>query len=399
MAFALSSSSFIIFLNTPTQDMFAIYTKRDLLLLVTEMSMAQTQKVLVVDDDRTWQVFLFAALQDSFVLKSAYDGEQGLQIAREVIPDCILLDINMPGRNGYEICKELKSDPITNNIPVIFLSSKTSLQEKIQGFEMGAEDYLVKSAEADLLKAKISRAIQQYHEKQAMDEKVSAAQTAAFEALSGSADLGRCLRFVERTYSMSSFETLAAGLFQTMGEFGLRSSLMFITSSGPIFFSQGSQDISPLEKEMFLASHKQGRFCDYGYRTFCNFKLVSMLIKNMPLDQPERYGRIKDTIPWVLGATDGKVRALNEQNALISEIESTQMTTENLKYQFSTAVLNLEKTQPELAKSMEVVYESIEKIKAQHKVIADKARAVASDGDNKTELGENEIFSSDVDLF
>lgn len=361
--------------------------------------MAQAQKVLVVDDDRTWQVFLFAALQDTFVLKSAYDGEQGLQIAKESMPDCILLDINMPGRNGYEICKELKSDPITNSIPVIFLSSKTSLQEKIQGFEMGAEDYLVKSAEADLLKAKIVRAIQQYHEKKVMDEKVNAAQTAAFEALSGSADLGRCLRYVERTYSMSSFETLAAGLFQTMGEFGLRSSLMFITSDGPIFFSQGSQDMSPLEKEMFLASHKQGRFCDYGYRTFCNFNLVSMLIKNMPLDQPERYGRIKDTIPWVLGATDGKVRALNEQNALISEIESVQMSTENLRHQFSMAVLNLEKIQPDSTKSMEVIYESIEKIKAQHKIIADKAKSVASDGDNKTELGSNEIFSSDVDLF
>ncbi len=361
--------------------------------------MAQSQKVLVVDDDRTWQVFLFAALQDSFVLKSAYDGAQGLQIAKEVLPDCILLDINMPGRNGYEVCKELKADPATNNIPIIFLSSKSSLQEKIHGFEMGAEDYLVKSAEADLLKAKISRAIEQYHEKRDMDAKVNAAQSAAFEALSGSADLGRCLRYVERTYSMGSFEILAAGLFQTMGEFGLRASLMFITPSGPIFFSQGSQDISPLEKEMFLASHKQGRFCDYGYRTFCNFKLASMLIKNMPLDQPERYGRIKDTVPWLLGATDGKVRTLNEQQSLVAEIEATQMATENLRYQFSTALLAIERTSSELAKPMEVVYESLEKIKEHHKNIAHKASLVASGGENQNELGANEIFSSDVDLF
>lgn len=360
--------------------------------------MIQSQKVLLVDDDRTWQVFMFAALQDNFVLKSAYDGLQALELARETQPDCILLDINLPSLDGYSVCKQLKSDPQTTHIPIIFLSSKTSLQEKIRGFEMGAEDYLVKSAEADLLKAKISRAIQQYYEKRIMDEKLSVAETAAFEALSGSADLGRCLRYAERTYSMDSFETLAAGLFHTMGEFGLRTSLMFITPTGPIFFSQGSQDISPLEKEMFLASHKQGRFCDYGYRTFCNFKLASMLIKNMPLEEPERYGRIKDTVPWILGPTDGKVRTLNEQQALLTEIEATQMTTENLRYQFSTALLSIERTHPELVKSLEVVYESIEKIKEHHKNIAQKAK-IGQDAENQNELGVNEIFSSDVDFF
>lgn len=361
--------------------------------------MSQLQQVLLVDDDRTWQVFLFAALQDSFQLKSAYTGEQGLALASEYLPDCILLDITLPDRDGYDVCRELKADPKTSSIPIIFLSSKSSLQEKIRGFEMGAEDYLVKSAEADLLKAKITRTVQQYHEKRAMDEKINAAQLAAFEALSSSADLGRCLRYVERTYSMSSFETLAAGLFQTMGEFGLRSSLMFITPSGPIFFSQGSQDISPLEKEMFLASHKQGRFCDYGYRTFCNFKLVSILIKNMPLDQPERYGRIKDTVPWLLGATDGKVRTLNEQQSLFAEIEATQMTTENLNFQFSTALLSLERSYPEYAKPFEAVYQSIEKVKLHQKNIAQKARLIASEENNQNELGSNEIFSSDVDFF
>ena len=358
----------------------------------------QAQKVLLVDDDRTWQVFLFAALQNDFLLKSAYEGSQVLDLAREQQPDCILLDVNLPGLDGYDVCKRLKADPITASIPVIFLSSKTSLQEKIRGFELGAEDYLVKSLEADLLKAKISRTIQQYQDKRTLDERVQEAQTVAFEALSSSADLGRCLRFVERTYSMNSFESLAAGLFQTMSEFGLRTSLMFITPQGPLFFSQGSQDISPLEKEMFLASYKEGRFCDYGYRTFCNFKLASMLIKNMPLEEPERYGRIKDTVPLVLGATEGKVRDLNDQQSLLGEIETLQMTTENLKYQLSTAVLSIERGHPELAKGFEPVYESIEKLRELQKAIALKAKP-GGDENNQNELGSNEIFSSDVDFF
>src|SRR5690606_30137314 len=110
-------------------------------------------------------------------------------------------------------------------------------------------------------------------------------------------------------------------------------------------------------------------------------------------------GRIKDTVPWLLGATDGKVRTLNEQQSLFAEIESTQMATENLRYQFSTALLAIERSNPELSKPMGIVYESLEKIKEHHKNIAQKARLVASGGDNQNELGANEIFSSDVDLF
>lgn len=280
--------------------------------------MAERRSVLIIDDDRSWQAFLSVALRDKYNVIAAFDGSSGLKLAEEWLPDTILLDIEMPIKNGYEVCSELKANPKLSDIPIIFVSFKVNLEEKIAGFKLGADDYIVKPCEAELLSIKIDRSSGLYREKKALDEIASGAQVLAFEAMNNSADLGRALRFAERTYLWSSLDKLADDLFQTMAEFGLETSVMFITPAGPKFYAQNNYELSPLEKDMFVAIHQQERFVDFGCRTFCNFTLVSLLIKNMPLSAPERYGRIKDTVPWILGVMDSKVAALDFQNALVS---------------------------------------------------------------------------------
>lgn len=293
--------------------------------------MTELIKVLIVDDDKTWQAFLKAALQEKYDVKVATDGSTGEALALEWQPDAILLDIEMPRKNGYEVCQSLKADSATRDIPIIFLSAKTSLQEKIAGFELGADDYLIKPCEAELLQAKVLRSATLYREKRMLDAKASDAQILAFEAMTSSADMGRSLRFAERTHAMTSFDKLAEGLFQTMAEFGLDTSVMFMTNDGPQFFAHNQFDMSPLEQDMFTAVHQEGRFCDFGRRTFCNFKLISVLVKNMPLEDPERYGRIKDVLPWILGPADGKVGALNLHSTLAKQHEQVALTIELLR--------------------------------------------------------------------
>lgn len=293
--------------------------------------MTELIKVLIVDDDKTWQAFLKAALQDKYDVRGASDGQAAEALALEWQPDAILLDIEMPHKNGYQVCQTLKTEARTRDIPVIFLSAKTSLQEKIAGFELGADDYLIKPCEAELLQAKVLRSATLYREKRVLDAKANDAQILAFEAMTSSADMGRSLRFAERTHAMTSYEKLAEGLFQTMAEFGLDASVMFMTNEGPRFFAHNQFDMSPLEQDMFTAVHQEGRFCDFGRRTFCNFKLISVLVKNMPLENPERYGRIKDVLPWILGPADGKVGALNLHSTLAKQHEQVALTIDLLR--------------------------------------------------------------------
>lgn len=359
--------------------------------------MAGLQKILVVDDDKLWQAFLLASLKDHYEVVSALDGDIGLKLAREWRPDLIFLDIEMPIKSGYQVCAELKADPELRDVPVIFLSGKSNLQEKITGFRLGADDYLIKPCEAELLRAKAARSIELYHEKKMLDEKATGAQVLAVEAMNSSADLGRSVRFAERTYAMDSFDKLAEGLFQTMAEFGLTTSVMFVGGSGPQFYSDNKYDLSPLEKDMFLAIHQEGRFCDFGARTFCNFKRVSLLIKNMPESDPERYGRIKDTVPWILGTVDGKVGALSTQIALTEQHNkvSESLLVLGVHLQAALQALNPD-AKPDALQHIESSIALLKAIEQGQEEV--KTLLTNSEESGNIELAD-QIYSSDVDFF
>lgn len=397
--------------------------------------MSERLKVLIIDDDRTWQAFLSAALQEGYEVKVAASGDEGEVLAREWQPDTILLDIEMSIRNGYEVCKSLKNTPAVKNIPIIFLSGKSSLQEKIAGFELGADDYLVKPCEAEYLQAKVKRSALLYREKRELDAKATGAQALAFEAMNSSADLGRTLRFAERTYAMTSFDKLAEGLFQTMNEFGLDTSVMFMSEKGPLFYANNKHELSPLEQDMFLAVQHEGRLCDFGRRTFCNFKLVSLLIKNMPVDDPERYGRIKDSVPLILGPAEGKVSALNLQNSLVAHHQQITKTFEllnsgmtDIARQFGSAnevianhtealfravsstpvnldavVISYQQIRDQLATNNQLGVQLADLLKSIARLAEDHERVrqdLFNNAQTETiELGADEIFSSGVDFF
>ena len=103
------------------------------------------QTVLVVDDGPDNLEILAEVLKDHFTVRVASNGEQALKAALvKPKPDVILLDIMMPGMDGYEVCRRLKSRAITADIPVIFLTSKNAIEDAQLGFDVGAADYITK---------------------------------------------------------------------------------------------------------------------------------------------------------------------------------------------------------------------------------------------------------------
>jgi len=120
----------------------------------------KSMKVLIVDDDvDSLAIARLRLKKDGYIIESAGGGEEGLNKAREDIPDLILLDVQMPGRNGYEVCEELKSDPELCNIPIIFLSAADDISEKVKGLDLGAVDYVTKPFDIFELRARVRAAL------------------------------------------------------------------------------------------------------------------------------------------------------------------------------------------------------------------------------------------------
>lgn len=107
-----------------------------------------SQKVLIIDDDPAGQRLMeYTLRREGYDVVLASDGPQGLEKARAERPDLVILDIMMPGMDGYEVSRQLRSTPATADLPVLMLTAKTQLTDKVSGFRAGADDYVTKPVE------------------------------------------------------------------------------------------------------------------------------------------------------------------------------------------------------------------------------------------------------------
>src|SRR5690606_28381811 len=119
------------------------------------------QEVLVVEDNADMRQFLKEQLIRQYRIQEAIDGEDGLRKAIANVPDLIITDLMMPKMDGMEFCQKIKTDRNTSHIPVIMLTAKVGIENKIAGLETGADDYLTKPFEARELVARIKNLIAQ----------------------------------------------------------------------------------------------------------------------------------------------------------------------------------------------------------------------------------------------
>ena len=123
--------------------------------------MAEKQRVLIVDDDAN-----IAELISLYLTKECYetmivlDGEEALRVFPEFKPNIILLDLMLPGIDGYQVCRELRT---TSQIPIIMLSAKGEIFDKVLGLELGADDYMIKTFDSKELVARVKAVLRRYH--------------------------------------------------------------------------------------------------------------------------------------------------------------------------------------------------------------------------------------------
>lgn len=112
--------------------------------------------VLAIDDQENIIEFIKLGLKyEGFLVESAADGPQGLAAAQRINPDLIILDIMLPGMNGLEVCRNLRQNPTTRDIPILMLTAKDDVRDRITGLDTGADDYLTKPFSFDELVARI----------------------------------------------------------------------------------------------------------------------------------------------------------------------------------------------------------------------------------------------------
>src|SRR5207245_5111000 len=122
-------------------DTFLAYCEK----LTTERGVEAPARIIVCDDDPSIRVICREVLERAgYLVDEAADGQNALELVGRVQPDLMVLDVMMPGLDGYQVLRRIKSEQATAHLPVIFLSARGQTADKVRAFKIGAEDYLVK---------------------------------------------------------------------------------------------------------------------------------------------------------------------------------------------------------------------------------------------------------------
>ena len=178
--------------------------------------------VLVVDDTETNIDILVETLGDDYDVSVSMDGEDALEIIKSEPPDLILLDIMMPGMDGYEVCRQLKGSPITSNIPVIFVTAKREVTDETMGFEVGAVDYITKPISPPIVRARVKTHLELKLAREELKKQLNKAKQKAVFHLSH--ELTTPLAIISSTFELLSKELQKKNILklQKRTERGLR---------------------------------------------------------------------------------------------------------------------------------------------------------------------------------
>lgn len=300
--------------------------------------MNSSLSVLAVDDNQI-NLKLFQEVLKDHQLRVAQSGGEALILAQQEMPHVILLDVNMPDFDGYETCKELRSMHSNTQPFIIFVSAADSLAEKVKGYEFGGDDYVTRPFAPEELRCKVQVGFKVQQQKQELTESIQEISKVAQTAMTASSEMGVVTQFIQQSCYCKSFEDLANAIFSSMSCYGLHTAIQ-INNSGKLLNFTPSSKARPLEEQILSALRDKGRILNLDKRLIINFPNVSILIKNMPEDDEERAGRLRDLLSALVSATDSRIEAINNEKRLVRVanlspvIEKTYNTLENIQHLF-----------------------------------------------------------------
>ncbi|GAA5171421.1 response regulator [Viridibacterium curvum] len=248
----------------------------------------QQGSILVVDDVSSTRAMHRLMLANRFEVRTAESGEEAIALCREQMPDLVLLDVGMPGLNGYDTCRALRE---STDIPIIFATGHDSPEEHMQAYEAGGTDICVKPLSAEILLHKVSTAILQHHERRRLLTERESLQDLAQRLPPINSQRGILLEFLEQALACTTPASLAAHFIDATRHLGIHCCVRLRSDGKDITLSQDGE-ASPLERSVLAQLSELGPETRFKSRLCINYPHISAVISNMPDAQSAEAHRI-----------------------------------------------------------------------------------------------------------
>jgi CheY-like chemotaxis protein len=316
--------------------------------------MAASYSIVILGCDNDMQ--LAKQVDPSFEVMMAQDEAQCLQALSDKKYQLVLADMTCPSIPVAEICKTIKSQFDT---PVIFVSSKDCNEERLAAYDCGADDYLGVQDLATELNGRLERIVINKIASDQLKMQLAQANEMAFIAMSDTSDLGVNIQFLLDVNNCDNLDELGMRLFQALKSYGINCSLQ-LRSQFSVKNMEATGMTKSLESKLLSEMKDQGRYVDFAHRSVMNYGAVSLLVKNMPIDNEKKYGAIKDNVFSLLQGADARIQALDTLGNLALEKNLVRSLTMKMKDLMSTVDDSYQGVMRDIASVVEEMADNIE---------------------------------------
>ena len=275
----------------------------------------------MVDDDPSHVQLVEYLLKGKYELAIATNGEDAMKMFRHEIPDLVLLDINMPGMNGIDVCKAIKEEDYNDDVAIIFVSGVDSVEERAKGYDAGGDDFIVKPFQVGEFRKKIDATARYQQTKKSIEKQHEQARTVAFESMKEASQYGQVLQFLKDSFHQDTLEDLNNALFKVLDSFSLSACIQVRLPNQELCLRPFGQACSPIELELFEMLKDKGRLYIFGERMILNDQHISLLVKNLPTDDENLVGRLKDVMAVIVEGYDARLMDIQRKQAIRSVLE------------------------------------------------------------------------------
>lgn len=296
-------------------------------------------KILVIDDDEIFQSIMLKVFENHRIEK-ALTGEQGLEIASTFQPDLIILDINMPGIDGYETCKRFRKNSLFKQTPIIFLSQYQGIEDRLKAYGVGGDDYISKPVDNNELMVKVNRLIEIKQQQEELTNEIKSTYDTVLEIQTYAANLQVIGRFLMGNLFCHDMEGLTHLFIKTVKELEISCIISLNSQLGSIIRSD-TGNINRLEEEILNMSEHMERIHPFGEnRSIFNWKNVVVLVRNIDDNM--------DIMAILMDGLEAGIRAIEKEHILISAVADLEHKNadieDNILQQFNEMKLALTET-------------------------------------------------------
>lgn len=254
---------------------------------------ANAPLILLVDDNEDFITFMRECLRSKYQLEEARDGLEAWQMIPTLQPDIIISDVMMPQMDGYQLCRTVKNDLRTSHIPLILLTAQTNEEQKIEGLETGADDYITKPFNLEILQLRISKLIERRHQKQEVfNRQIDPSPTEITITSLDEKLISRAIEYIEKNIDRSELSVEELSRELGMSRVHLYKKLMAITGKSPVEFIR----VIRLKRAAQLLRESQLNISEIAYEVgFNNPKYFSKYFREefgvLPSDYKTEHGK------------------------------------------------------------------------------------------------------------